>query len=42
VIKYAPDQSVVKTQIGNGIKLTASEYERLSSAFFAELERKFL
>src|SRR6266540_5006098 len=32
-IKYVPDQSVVKLQIGDRIKLTASEFERLSSAF---------
>jgi acetyl-CoA carboxylase carboxyltransferase component len=42
VIKYAPEESVVKLQIGDPIKLTASEFERLSSAFYAELEQKFL
>ena len=34
VIKYVPEQSVVKMPIGDPIKLTASEFERLSSAFF--------
>ena len=42
VITYDPDESVVKLQIGDPIKLTESDFERLSSAFFAELERKFL
>ena len=42
VIKYDPDESVVKLQVGDQIKLTQSDFERLSSAFFAELERRFL
>jgi hypothetical protein len=42
VIKYIPDQSVVKLHIGDQIRLTADEFERLSAASFAELERKFL
>jgi hypothetical protein len=42
VIKYIPDQSVVKLKIGDKIRLTAEEFEHLSAAFFAELERKFL
>jgi hypothetical protein len=42
VIKYIPEQSVVKLQIGDKIHLTAEQFERLSAAFFAELERKFL
>ncbi len=42
VIKYDPDESVVKLQVGDPIKLTESDFERLSSAFFAELERRFL
>ncbi len=42
VIKYIPDQSVVKLNIGDQIRLTAEEFERLSAAFFAELERRFL
>jgi hypothetical protein len=33
---------VVKLQIGDPIRLTADHFERLSSAFFAELARKFL
>ena len=42
VIKYIPDQSIVKPKIGDQIRLSAEEFERLSSAFFAELERSFL
>ena len=42
VIKYIPDQSVVKLNIGDKIRITAEKFERLSAAFFAELERKFL
>jgi hypothetical protein len=38
----SPDQSVVKLRIGDRIRLTADEFERLSVAFFAELERRFL
>jgi hypothetical protein len=42
VIKLIPDQSVVKLHIGDAIRLTEEEFERLSAAFFAEIERKFL
>lgn len=42
VIKYIPDQSVVKLNIGDKISLTAEEFKRLSDVFFAELESKFL
>jgi hypothetical protein len=42
VIKFVPDDSVTKVQIGDRIALTADEFERLSNAFFAELERKFV
>ncbi|OLB80047.1 MAG: hypothetical protein AUI14_08265 [Actinobacteria bacterium 13_2_20CM_2_71_6] len=42
VIKYVPEQSVVKLNIGDQIRLSASDFERLSAAFFAEIERKFL
>jgi hypothetical protein len=41
VIKFVPDQSVLKLQIGDRIRVTADDFERLSDAFFAELERKF-
>ena len=42
VIKYDPDESVVKLQVGDATKLTESDFERLSSAFFRELERRFV
>jgi len=42
IIKYIPDQSIAKLKIGSKIRLTAKDFERLSAAFFAELERKFL
>lgn len=42
VVKYIPDQSVVKLNIGDRICLTAEEFERLSAAFFAESEHRFL
>jgi hypothetical protein len=37
-----PDESVVQLHIGNPIKLSAEEFERLSAAFFADIERKFI
>jgi hypothetical protein len=42
VIKLIPEKSVVGLRIGDRIQLTADQFERLSTAFFAELERKFL
>jgi hypothetical protein len=42
VIKYVPDEAVVKLKVGDRIRLTEKDFERLSAAFFAELERKFL
>ena len=42
VIKYVPDEAVVKLKVGDQIRLTEKEFERLSAAFFAELQRKFL
>ena len=42
VIKLVPEESVVKLQIGAEIALTAGDFERLSAAFFAEIERRFI
>jgi hypothetical protein len=42
VIKLIPEQSVVKLHTGDQIRLTAADFERLSAAFLAEIERKFL
>ena len=41
VVKWIPDESVLKLQIGDTIKLTAADFERLSAAFFTELEHQF-
>jgi len=40
-IKLTPERSIVKLHIGDPIRLTEEEFERLSAAFFAELERRF-
>jgi hypothetical protein len=42
VIKYVPEQSVVKLAPGDRIRLTADDFERLSAAFFQDLERKYV
>jgi hypothetical protein len=42
VIKLVPDQSVVKLDIGDPITLSAAQFERLSKAFLAEIESRFL
>jgi hypothetical protein len=42
VIKLIPDQSVGKLNIGDRIRLSAAQFERLSKAFFAEIESKFV
>jgi hypothetical protein len=41
VIKYDPGHAVVKLEIGDKIHLTEAQFERLSAAFFTDLERKF-
>jgi hypothetical protein len=40
VVKMIPEQSVVGLHVGDPISLTEEEIERLSAAFFAEIERK--
>jgi hypothetical protein len=42
VIKLVPDQSVLKLEIGERIKLRAAQVEHLSKAFFDEIRSKFL
>jgi hypothetical protein len=42
VIKLFPDQSVLKLNIGDRIRLSAAQFQRLSKAFFTEIESKFL
>jgi hypothetical protein len=41
-IKLTPERSVLKLNVGDPIRLTGAEFERLSAAFFAELQRRFL
>ena len=41
-IKLSPEKSVLKHQVGDEIKLTEADFLRLSEAFFAEIETKFL
>ena len=38
----AVDQTVVKLDIGDRIKLSVAQSERLSKAFFAEIDCKFV
>jgi hypothetical protein len=40
VIKYIPEQAVVELDIGERIRMTLADFERLSSAFLAELESR--
>jgi hypothetical protein len=40
-IKLALEKSVLKLKIGDPIKLSESDFGRLSTAFFAELQRRF-
>jgi hypothetical protein len=42
VLKYLPEQAVVQLKVGDRIRLSLDDFERLSSAFFAELERRFV
>jgi hypothetical protein len=42
VIKLIPDQSVLKLNIGDRIKLSVAQFERLSKAFLTEIQSKFL
>jgi hypothetical protein len=42
VIKFIPERSVTKLNVGDSIRLSAADFERLSAAFLAEIERKFV
>ena len=42
VVKFVPDESVLKLDIGDRIELSAAEFERLADAFLAEIEAKFI
>jgi hypothetical protein len=41
-IKYDPAKSVLKYKVGDDIKLNEEDFELLSKAFFAEIEKKYL
>ncbi|WP_411727860.1 hypothetical protein [Methyloglobulus sp.] len=41
-IKFDPAKSVLKYQIGDEIRLNEADFIRLSSAYFAEIESKYL
>jgi hypothetical protein len=41
VIKLISDPSVLKLNLGDPIRITEPEFERLSAAFFSGLERRF-
>jgi hypothetical protein len=42
VIKYKPEEAVLKVEEGQPIKITAAQFERLSNAFFEDLDSKFV
>ena len=42
VIKYKPGESVLKLEPGDPIKISAADFARLSKAFLAELDAKFV
>jgi hypothetical protein len=42
VIKLVPAQSVLKLEVGDRIRLSAAQFEKLSKAFLAEINARFL
>jgi len=42
VIKYKPEDAVLKIEEGQQVKVEADQFERLAEAFFADLESKFV
>ena len=42
VIKYVPEDAVLKLDVGDEIRLSAAQFERLAKAFFADLETKYV
>jgi hypothetical protein len=42
VIKYEPEESVLKLEPGDPITIGAAQFERLSKAFLAALDEKFV
>jgi hypothetical protein len=41
VIKYSPADAVLGLEAGEQIALSEEQFDRLSAAFFAELEKRF-
>ncbi|EWT02334.1 hypothetical protein N865_06015 [Intrasporangium oryzae NRRL B-24470] len=41
-IRYVPAESTLGLEVGDRIRLSADQFERLADAFFAELERRFV
>ena len=41
-IKLTRERSILELEVGDPIKLDEAAFARLSDAFFAELERRFL
>ena len=42
VIKLVPEETVLKLDVGDRIRLSAAQFERLSKAFLAEIQSEFL
>jgi len=40
-IKLPPEKSVLKLEVGDEVRLTEADFAQLSTAFFAELEKRF-
>lgn len=41
-IKYEPERAVLGLKVGDPVRLSVGDVERLAAAFFEDLERKFL
>jgi len=41
VVKYVPEQTIVKQPVRDPIRLTAADFESLAAGFLAEVERRF-
>jgi hypothetical protein len=41
VIKFIPEESVLKLRVGDRVRLTVTDFERLAEAFLADIQRKF-
>ena len=42
VIKYEPEETVLKLDVGERIALRRAQFEKLAKAFYAEIEHKFM